>query len=387
MHASHLYYNPLTRARRPISGGDESAPYPPAAAYKDAYSATKARAERVVLSASGTPLLPEPIRQHTHEEEEEKEQKQEGQQESRRHGARAVLRTCAVRSTGIWGPGETRHQPRVIRMVQQGVFVAAFGDPNTLSDWCHVDNLVQILMLAERGLRTPYTPAAAGTTAAAVKDPGAAGGDGVKTVAAELELENGQAADDGLACDASGTGGHGGGGARDMVAEGQVYYASDGAPINNFLHVRHSLLGQRWSLLCIMGCMWRTVCHHHAHIHNPRCTCANPARSPQSKPPNIAFSCTQFKPFIVGLGYHYPSVSVPYGLVYGIAGAIEVAWPLLRAFVRDPPLTRMEVRGRALGLGRWPGVGVTRITGWVAPWCLQVLQAAGRRWPRGAGCI
>ncbi|KAG2447344.1 hypothetical protein HYH02_007673 [Chlamydomonas schloesseri] len=287
---------------RTISGGDESAPYPPASAYKDAYSATKAQAERLVLAACGTALQPAPrlpVHRSRDKDGEEREQgaveqpqQQPPQQQQGQAGARAVLRTCAVRSTGIWGPGETRHQPRVLRMVRQGVFVAAFGDPATLSDWIHVDNLVQILMLAERGLRTPYRPAnvAADTPLArpaasghAANGSGAAhnadaGGDGSQPAAS-----NGNGS-------ATGGSGHVHGGdsaaARGMVAEGQVYYASDGAPINNFLH---------------------------------------------------------FKPFIVGLGYAYPSVSVPYALVYSLAGVIEVAWPLLRAFIRDPPLTRMEV--------------------------------------------
>ncbi len=120
----------------------------------------------------------------------------------------------------------------------------------------HVDNLVQILVLAERGLRTPYRRTADLVGAAAEPEPAS-------------PAENGHTANSGGFPDSVGNGGGGGrqavsngsndngyggasgagdsgadtapGAARDMVAEGQVYYASDGAPINNFLHVSHQL--------------------------------------------------------------------------------------------------------------------------------------------------
>ncbi|GFR47831.1 hypothetical protein Agub_g9609 [Astrephomene gubernaculifera] len=250
---------------KPISCGTEAAPYPPPAAYKDAYSATKAAAERLVLAANGSrnssSLSGRAGGDGSGGGAEHGEAGAGKSSWSRRQaavGARPeqeqppqpphVLYTCAVRSTGIWGPGETRHQPRVIRMVRAGLFGATFGDLSSLSDWIHVDNLVQLLARAERALRH-HT----------------AGPDGNNSTAA---------------------GAAGGGAAAPPVAAGQVYYASDGAPINNFLH---------------------------------------------------------FKPFIVGLGYRYPSLNVPYWLVYGIAALIEYVWPVLQYIVADPPLTRMEV--------------------------------------------
>ncbi|EFJ40738.1 hypothetical protein VOLCADRAFT_69116 [Volvox carteri f. nagariensis] len=206
---------------KPISGGDETAPYPPPAAYKDAYSSTKAQAEKLSSSSSSSPSGPDPGAA------------------AAAAGCGGRLYTCCIRSTGIWGPGETRHQPRVIRMVRAGLFQATFGEPSSLSDWIYVDNLVQILVLAERGLRIRKE----------------------QESAQQQQQEQQQ---------------------RHFV----VYYASDGEPINNFLH---------------------------------------------------------FKPFIVGLGYRYPSLNVPFALVYGIAWLIEYAWPLLSHLVADPPLTRMEV--------------------------------------------
>ncbi|PNH03700.1 Short-chain dehydrogenase/reductase family 42E member 1 [Tetrabaena socialis] len=150
---------------RPIHGGDESAPYPPPSAYKDHYSASKAEAERMVLAANGTPLggggsgsgsvdgaaAPATTAAASGSSE--------GAARNSSHAAAAgnggaggcsgsgggggggggggdgLLYTCAVRSTGIWGAGETRHQPRVIRMVRAGLFAATFGDSAGLSDW------------------------------------------------------------------------------------------------------------------------------------------------------------------------------------------------------------------------------------------------------------
>ncbi|GIL78241.1 hypothetical protein Vretifemale_7671 [Volvox reticuliferus] len=268
---------------RPISGGDETAPYPPPNAYKDAYSFTKAQAERLVLEANGRLLECNPqskgrearvmerqqaqaaesgllrrsdingdadVALHDHADFTGGPPKQVQQQVDVNSGR---LYTCSIRSTGIWGPGELRHQPRVIRMVRAGLFQATFGDPSTLSDWIHVDNLVQILILAERALRLP-----------------------AQHCPNEQPLPAGNGGDD-----------NGGGPSEPRpIAAGQVYYASDGNPINNFLH---------------------------------------------------------FKPLIVGLGYSYPSLNVPFTLVYGIAWLIEYAWPLLGHLVADPPLTRMEV--------------------------------------------
>lgn len=68
-----------------IEDGDESLPYfPYPDTHHDAYSRTKALAERAVLAANGTPLP-----------------------------GGGTLRTCALRPAGIWGPGEQRHLPRM----------------------------------------------------------------------------------------------------------------------------------------------------------------------------------------------------------------------------------------------------------------------------------
>ncbi|XP_012585892.1 PREDICTED: short-chain dehydrogenase/reductase family 42E member 1 isoform X2 [Condylura cristata] len=108
-----------------IRNGDESLPYLPLHLHPDHYSRTKSIAEKKVLGASGTAL-------------------------ERSHG---VLRTCALRSAGIYGPGEQRHLPRIVNYIERGLFKFVYGDPKSLVEFVHVDNLVQAHILASEALK------------------------------------------------------------------------------------------------------------------------------------------------------------------------------------------------------------------------------------------
>ncbi|XP_048371790.1 short-chain dehydrogenase/reductase family 42E member 1 isoform X2 [Sphaerodactylus townsendi] len=107
-----------------IKNGDESLPYLPLHLHPDHYSRTKAVAEMKVLEANGTFF-------------------EDGE---------GVLRTCALRPAGIFGPGEQRHLPRIVRYIEQGWFRFVYGDPDSLVDFVHVDNLVQAHILAAEAL-------------------------------------------------------------------------------------------------------------------------------------------------------------------------------------------------------------------------------------------
>ncbi|XP_066493719.1 short-chain dehydrogenase/reductase family 42E member 1 [Tiliqua scincoides] len=131
-----------------IENGDESLPYLPLHLHPDHYSRTKALAEMKVLEANGTVLA----------------------------GGQGVLRTCALRPAGIYGPGEQRHLPRIVSYIEQGWFQFVYGDPGSLVDFVHVDNLVEAHILAAEAL----------------------------------------------------------GAAKEHKAEGQAYFLSDGSPVNNF---------------------------------------------------------------------------------------------------------------------------------------------------------
>lgn len=135
-----------------IKNGDESLPYLPLHLHPDHYSRTKSIAEKKVLEASGTTLV-------------------------RRDG---VLRTCALRPAGIYGPGEQRHLPRIVSYIERGLFKFVYGDPGSLVEFVHVDNLVQAHILASEALTA----------------------------------------------------------AKGHVASGQAYFISDGRPVNNFEFLR-----------------------------------------------------------------------------------------------------------------------------------------------------
>ncbi|KAM9764590.1 short-chain dehydrogenase/reductase family 42E member 1 [Menidia menidia] len=107
-----------------IENGDESLPYLPLHLHPDHYSRTKSLAEMAVLEADGTAL----------------------------RGSSGALRTCALRPAGIYGPGEQRHLPRIVGYIESGIFRFVYGDPKSLVEFVHVDNLVTAHLLAAEAL-------------------------------------------------------------------------------------------------------------------------------------------------------------------------------------------------------------------------------------------
>lgn len=117
-----------------IRNGDESLPYLPLHRHPDHYSRTKSIAEKKVLEANGSAF------------------KQ----------GNGVLRTCALRSAGIYGTGEQRHLPRIVSYIERGLFRFVYGDPDSLAEFVHVDNLVQAHILASEALRADKGHVASG---------------------------------------------------------------------------------------------------------------------------------------------------------------------------------------------------------------------------------
>ena len=107
----------------PIVAGTEALPYPPLDSHTDRYSQTKTIAEQRVRQASG----------------------QDG------------LRVCIIRPAAIYGDGEQRHLPRILRTVRAGLAVFAIGSPDVLCDWVYVDHLVHALILAAAKLARDET--------------------------------------------------------------------------------------------------------------------------------------------------------------------------------------------------------------------------------------
>ena len=107
----------------PIENGDEKMPYFDLSAHTDKYSASKAVAEQLVLAANG----------------------------------RDNLRTLALRPAAIYGDGEERHFPRIVRHIDSGLFAFRIGAGSQV-DWLHVDNLVQCFLCAVDELANEVNP-------------------------------------------------------------------------------------------------------------------------------------------------------------------------------------------------------------------------------------
>lgn len=117
-----------------IENGDESLPYLPLHLHPDHYSRTKSLAEMAVLQANGTAL-------------------KDGSE---------VLRSCALRPAGIYGPGEQRHLPRIVGYIENGIFRFVYGKPSSLVEFVHVDNLVSAHELAAKALTSEKQHRSAG---------------------------------------------------------------------------------------------------------------------------------------------------------------------------------------------------------------------------------
>jgi sterol-4alpha-carboxylate 3-dehydrogenase (decarboxylating) len=98
-----------------IEGGDESLPY--SRRSQAPYADSKIAAERDVLAAST-----------------------------------AAFRTCAVRPHVVYGPGDGRFLPAILRAARAGRLRYGVGRDDKLSDFTYIDNLVGGLLLAERGI-------------------------------------------------------------------------------------------------------------------------------------------------------------------------------------------------------------------------------------------
>ncbi|KAG7473479.1 hypothetical protein MATL_G00096230 [Megalops atlanticus] len=107
-----------------IENGNESLPYLPLQLHPDHYSRTKALAEMAVLKANGSAL----------------------------QGGSGVLRSCALRPAGIYGPGEQRHLPRIVSYIEKGIFRFVYGEASSLVEFVHVDNMVSAHELAAAAL-------------------------------------------------------------------------------------------------------------------------------------------------------------------------------------------------------------------------------------------
>ncbi len=116
---SRLVYtssNTVVMGDEPIVGGNESLPY--TTRFADLYTETKVVAERLVLQHNGS----------------------------------GGLLTCAVRPSGIWGPGDQTMFRKLLEAVASGQVRALIGSRKTVMDYTYIGNLVHAEILAANQL-------------------------------------------------------------------------------------------------------------------------------------------------------------------------------------------------------------------------------------------
>eukprot|EP00897_Mesotaenium_endlicherianum_P009069 jgi/Mesen1/8190/ME000044S07461 len=124
-----------------IKEGDESLPYPDVP--MDFYTETKAQAESLVLAANGRPLAARAAAGAAGADKGEGGPALEA-------GPR--LLTCALRPSGVFGPGEALMVPTTIKKARQGMLKFTFGDGKNMMDWTFVENVAHAHLCAEQAL-------------------------------------------------------------------------------------------------------------------------------------------------------------------------------------------------------------------------------------------
>ncbi|KAG0217522.1 erg26, C-3 sterol dehydrogenase [Mortierella sp. NVP41] len=100
----------------PLENADETLPYPKT--FIETYSETKAIAEEMILKANNN----------------------------------STLLTCALRPSGIFGPGDTQGTPGFIEVMKKGQHRLQIGDNSGLFDWTYVENVAYSHVLAAEKL-------------------------------------------------------------------------------------------------------------------------------------------------------------------------------------------------------------------------------------------
>lgn len=105
----------------PIEGGDETMDYYPLNRHSDYYSSSKAEAEIAVLNENGKIVV--------------------NSNGAKGFSSSNIFFTSVIRPAAIYGEGELRHFPRIVKMIDSGLFTFTIGD--ALVDWVHIENLTQ----------------------------------------------------------------------------------------------------------------------------------------------------------------------------------------------------------------------------------------------------
>jgi nucleoside-diphosphate-sugar epimerase len=108
-----------------IRGGNEDLPYYPLSKHTDYCSKSKAIAEALILQANGRTIPTN---------------------NSGSRGSKACMMTTSLRPAAVYGEGERHHFPRIIKLMDNGLFFFTVGCAAV--DWVHIENLAQAFLLA-----------------------------------------------------------------------------------------------------------------------------------------------------------------------------------------------------------------------------------------------
>ncbi|OQV17949.1 Short-chain dehydrogenase/reductase family 42E member 1 [Hypsibius exemplaris] len=125
-------YNTCYGGQQILDGNEENTKFLPIYKHPDHYALTKSISEQLVLAANRKLSL----------------------------DGKTILRTCSLRLPGIYGPGEQRHLPRIVKYLEKGWVCFRYGEG--IVDFVHIDNVVEAHVLAGYALGPEKEHIAAG---------------------------------------------------------------------------------------------------------------------------------------------------------------------------------------------------------------------------------
>jgi len=157
-------YNVVFVEQPIIDGHEDLVPYAPLDKYHDEYSRTKRIAEEMVLQANSSTAATA-----TSSTKRRSSRSRRGSRSGSAAGEEGLV-TCALRAAAIYGDGEARHFPRILRAVRWGLAGFCIGHRSNLCDWLYVDNLTHALLLAASSLATSGSQSPAAGQAYCISD-------------------------------------------------------------------------------------------------------------------------------------------------------------------------------------------------------------------------
>ena len=130
-----------------IIGGNSLTPYFPYEQHTDYYSRSKRIAEELVLQANNSvtgcrdEVVKRKKKSRGRSRSPGRRKSETSSDDKLSSGLTERMLTCVIRPAAIYGEGEERHFPRIVRHMDAGLFKFRIGA--AMVDWVHADNLAQ----------------------------------------------------------------------------------------------------------------------------------------------------------------------------------------------------------------------------------------------------